>query len=678
MLRRPQGSYAKRAHGAAGWLLNQVEDLAFLVSVSDARFPVVGASPSFCSLVGASLQELLGKGAEEVMTGGAPPETVSRAANKNLTDFCYVCREASYENVSETTVVQPLASKGDGYKTMLSLMGLCEVRRRPYVLVVQGKLADGLMVRTTAAARDELTEQCREAFQRIRRQICGKSLFASTGSHLGSECGSESGLSASETESISPKSVSRAARLKSKREHFAARGHRRESVLSVPSKGLPPFGFYRDRLQDHCILSNDGFTATRREMEELPTGCLVFSDRAVPTTARGLEFSMRIDAVVDKFEGLPLMGFTRRRPVDQPDLYPVVSTCQGRSILIGRGEKAYARDLEPHFQMGFRAPPQTEVETFSAPAGANSDVKSRRLLPGDVVSVTYAWDGGLRLFLNQKLVLDFDTKRPIDSGEQYYAVVDVCLSVGSCTLLPPKVEEAPSAASGVATTLSMKHPLSQQLFTDLTGPLAPLMSVGELSTMELDACGSRGASTTHSLSSLPSVNTEDEDSIERSVDKSMAQACSSNSGVAAAASGSAHAADVAGGLAVGATPVMEAPRRFAPALAAEDAGHLEEVDHDDQGGSESACWPARRTSRVRLTWERLAQHDADHSGTACPSSTGSAVHSLSSDTPRKIDTDATARPSGDSGYRMAASCAVVALTAAIGVLLLRNLRASTH
>lgn len=28
----------------------------------------------------------------KVMTGGAPPETVSRAANKNLTDFCYVCR----------------------------------------------------------------------------------------------------------------------------------------------------------------------------------------------------------------------------------------------------------------------------------------------------------------------------------------------------------------------------------------------------------------------------------------------------------------------------------------------------------------------------------------------------------------------------------------------------------
>lgn len=63
--------------------------------------------------------------------------------------------------------------------------------------------------------------------------------------------------------------------------------------------------------------------ATRVRAQELPTGCLVFSDRAVPTTARGLEFSMRIDAVVDKFEGLPLMGFTRRRPVDQPDLYPV-------------------------------------------------------------------------------------------------------------------------------------------------------------------------------------------------------------------------------------------------------------------------------------------------------------------------------------------------------------------
>lgn len=180
------------------------------------------------------------------------------------------------------------------------------------------------------------------------------------------------------------------------------------------------------------MLQNSGCTAVRREAEELPKGCLVFSDRPMTAHTEGLLFALRVDSVTDGFAGFPLMGFTRRKPRDRPDLYPEVSHCMGQSVLIGRDGKASARDQRDHFRMGFKQPPADEVQQWDMAAPSNISHQDKCLRTprvGDVLRCVYTRSGRIQVWLNQAKVWDIDTGRPIDYASDYYAVVDVCLSV---------------------------------------------------------------------------------------------------------------------------------------------------------------------------------------------------------------------------------------------------------
>jgi len=493
---------AARAH--AGYLLDDISEVALMVNVADPTFSVVGASAGYRQLSGFATDDVLGRAAVDVLTWGAPQHAVSRSANKNAHDFCRMCRDAKVEDIAQTAIVQPCAGKDGAKHSVLSLFGFIEVLRKPYVMIVQEPLGDGLLVRVTAERREELTEQCRQAFRRIRRKLQSKT-FISNSSDMGG------GSVGSEAESMC--SVN-SERYVAKRTHWSLRGHRRESILQDPPFALPDFAFFRERLQERCILSSDSISASRRELHELQNGCLVFSDRPVRRCATGLHFELRLDKVTNAFEGLPLLGFTRRAPADDGGLYPTVATCLGASVLVGTGYKAYARNQDEHFKMGFKLPPQHEVQTWELSENALARAKGRKLCVGDRVACTYTVLGRIQFWLNQEKILDFDTGRPIENGVDYYAVVDVCFSVGTVTLLPTPDdvtlelehnEERVNLKQVVQPLHSVKPPRSHAcsqtpLFSDTKAPLAPLLSLGDLSTIEFNGNNPSSASSCSCLS----------------------------------------------------------------------------------------------------------------------------------------------------------------------------------
>merc|ERR1719359_1796915 len=112
----------------------------------------------------------------------------------------------------------------------------------------------------------------------------------------------------------------------------------------------------------------------RREPHELVSNCLVFGDTPVKLTRLGLFFAVEVTDVIESFEGLPVLGFTSREPLDNIDLYPVVSKCLGKSVLVGGIGEAFARDQHEHFKMGFRMPPAKEIERWAL----NKDKPSHR------------------------------------------------------------------------------------------------------------------------------------------------------------------------------------------------------------------------------------------------------------------------------------------------------------
>ncbi|OLP74850.1 hypothetical protein AK812_SmicGene45498, partial [Symbiodinium microadriaticum] len=106
----------------------------------------------------------------------------------------------------------------------------------------------------------------------------------------------------------------------------------------------------------------------------------------------------------EAFSGLPWLGFTRRAPVDSPDLYPAVSSNLAQSVLVGGSGEASARDEAKHFKSGFRAPPQSEVETFRLQPDVPQHQRQPPALPvkGDILECCYTWQGRLQLLLNSK------------------------------------------------------------------------------------------------------------------------------------------------------------------------------------------------------------------------------------------------------------------------------------
>ncbi|OLP78727.1 hypothetical protein AK812_SmicGene41066 [Symbiodinium microadriaticum] len=240
------------------------------------------------------------------------------------------------------------------------------------------------------------------------------------------------------------------------------------AALNLPSESCPAeideldevgFRFYHARLQEQCMLFDGASSAARREPEVLPRGAQVFSDRPVRKDALGLRFALRVDEASEAFSGLPWLGFTRRAPVDSPDLYPAVSSNLAQSVLVGGSGEASARDEAKHFKSGFRAPPQSEVETFRLQPDVPQHQRQPPALPvkGSCRMQIRAHQNldlkralAARALSVQGVLLDFDIRRPLDPDADYYATLDVSFSLHRATLVPvsalpePQVKPLPS------------------------------------------------------------------------------------------------------------------------------------------------------------------------------------------------------------------------------------------
>jgi len=113
------------------------------------------------------------------------------------------------------------------------------------------------------------------------------------------------------------------------------------------------------------------------------------------------------------------------------------------AVLVGACGEAFARDQHEHFVMKFAQPKENEVQTWAL----QHDVPSHKrfppanLKPGDLLECIYLNTGRIQLKLNNEIILNFDVERPIDNDADYYAVVDVCLSACSLTVMPPAQRE---------------------------------------------------------------------------------------------------------------------------------------------------------------------------------------------------------------------------------------------
>mmetsp|Transcript_70791 Transcript_70791/g.168955 ORF Transcript_70791/g.168955 Transcript_70791/m.168955 type:complete len:458 (-) Transcript_70791:16-1389(-) len=188
------------------------------------------------------------------------------------------------------------------------------------------------------------------------------------------------------------------------------------------------------------------------------------------------------------------MGFPRRKPVDQPGLYPTVCRCLGASVLVGACGEAFARDQIEHFRIGFKQPPQTEVASWSTQADVPPHKRRAPVSvnPGDVFGCLYTLEGRLQLWRNGSQVLDFDVGRPIQQGADYYAVIDVCLAAYSASLLPhsspsqysestvPEDEEVEESVPPMAwkpkVSVSLEQSAGRQLTEDIDAIISDVVN----------------------------------------------------------------------------------------------------------------------------------------------------------------------------------------------------------
>jgi PAS domain-containing protein len=381
-----------------GNLLTELEAPALLVDALCKDCPIVGASRGFCHLTGYDLDHCLGKNCRMLLQG-IPTTSISRSSRKNLQDFCAMCRVKGITNIAEVTCIAANSRRDGSHFMNLFMLGLCKVKHHIFILGVQMSVGEGLFVRVTQPERK--IEACRNMFREVRDHLYQKT----SDDPLGLD------------------------------------DHR---AMSRQVTGQPDFGFFDERLQDHCLLTNNGYTVIRREPEAIANNCLVFGDRPLRHTREGLCFAMHVDEVVHNFDGLPLLGFTKQCPKDGPDLYPGVSRCLASSVLIGACGEAFARDQTEHFVLKFKQPSKEQVQQWSLdpslpPHKRTAPVKLQR---GDVLTCKYLRNGHLILELNEEAILDFDLERPVDETVNYYAVVDVCLSAYSLTLVP-SAKDAP-------------------------------------------------------------------------------------------------------------------------------------------------------------------------------------------------------------------------------------------
>jgi hypothetical protein len=169
---------------------------------------------------------------------------------------------------------------------------------------------------------------------------------------------------------------------------------------------------------------------------------VVFSDTCLKLGPLGFEFSLRVDGVEPKWKGLPILGFTRRLPTDSPKLYPHQGNHLAQSVLVGFEGNGFARDQESNWVVGFKRPSQEEIAVWQG----DWPTDGISLSVGYVLRCVYLRSGSIQLWLNGTQLWDFDTARPIDTSEKYYAVVDVCFTATSLTVLPSTVANTQTEA----------------------------------------------------------------------------------------------------------------------------------------------------------------------------------------------------------------------------------------
>eukprot|EP00928_Gymnodinium_smaydae_P040675 TRINITY_DN27565_c0_g2_i1.p1 TRINITY_DN27565_c0_g2~~TRINITY_DN27565_c0_g2_i1.p1 ORF type:complete len:436 (+),score=46.52 TRINITY_DN27565_c0_g2_i1:74-1381(+) len=377
-----------------GSVFDESESSLLLVDALQEGFPILGASAGACQMLGYSESELVGAPCCTLFQG-VPFAHRSRGAQKNVNSFLLACGSPGVKTLGDVSLFDLLSRKdGSIFQAQLSFFyGAGTPFQGPHAFCVLSHVSEGLKgsmgSMNTSKARSEATEMSRRLFDLFRSHAYGNIVRCNLWTQ----------------DQQSPVDGCRHA--------FSAFSH---------------------RLQEHAMIFENGSIA-RREPRELNRGCLVLGDEALQPGFRGLEFSVRVDAVTDAFKSWPFLGFTRKKPSISESLYPTHAKCFAASVVIGGDGEAYARDQPEHLKLGFKRPREDELAQFlSEPEIPTQQRKSpTRLHVGDVLTCRYSWDGQLQMELNGSLVMAFDISRPLDEASDYYVMIDVSSSVSAVT-----------------------------------------------------------------------------------------------------------------------------------------------------------------------------------------------------------------------------------------------------
>mmetsp|Transcript_83230 Transcript_83230/g.165233 ORF Transcript_83230/g.165233 Transcript_83230/m.165233 type:complete len:541 (-) Transcript_83230:307-1929(-) len=371
--------------------VDQPENAILVLDPLQPHSPIVAVSDSFCKMLGAPQSALVGKTFSGLLRD-LPKWNVSRSAGENFASFCSVCSQHEVCNVGEACIMQTLAdSNGELFMGHLAF-GLCVARGLRFVVGLLQKAGD-VTTRLSGAKQVELTEQARDIFACVSaqvEQVARQYLGATKEEHLDDCC----------------------------------------CCCKATDADLEGIAFFGSRLPEYAVLRQGGRTAGRREPDQVASGCLVLGSQPVRRTLHGLSFALQVDGVSSRFRGLPYIGVTRVRPTTGMQ-YPRVAKCLAESVLIGGSGEASARDQVSHFKMGFRAPPQSEIMTWSSKLPEDLTLHT-----GDILECNYTLEGHMQLLINSTMVLDFNVDRPPDMHASYYPVVDVSGAASVLSLLP--------------------------------------------------------------------------------------------------------------------------------------------------------------------------------------------------------------------------------------------------
>lgn len=189
------------------------------------------------------------------------------------------------------------------------------------------------------------------------------------------------------------------------------------------------------------------------------------------------------------------MGFTRQVPNDCPSLYADIATNTAQSLLVGGCGEASARDQPTHFKSGFKAPPQSEVQTFSHQPDL---LRHQRTAPqepeiGDILECRYTWQGQIQMLINDQMILEFNTGRPL-TDEAHYAVLDVAFAAHRLTLVSPRQSflsdtcVASASPDSTCCNSELDRDPSFSSFADLSQPSITLSEVPRSERRLLLAC----------------------------------------------------------------------------------------------------------------------------------------------------------------------------------------------